>query len=141
MGERCCFTGGSAFCTAAGLACDGGRCNTCGGPGQPCCPGQACGAGGCCVDNDCVADGASCGGSAGTCSGGACDGGACGRPGQPCCPGGIGCSAPYAICAGGSVCETCGNEGDVCCSPGRHCNGSLVCTSVPGPDVCRAPSP
>jgi hypothetical protein len=138
--ENCCTSGGGAYCTSPGLACvprfGPDLCEACGGPGEPCCPGQACDGGGCCVDNDCVAPGASCGGTAGLCSAGSCAGGTCGRPGQPCCPGGIGCSAPYAVCVGGSVCETCGNSGDRCCSPDNHCNGSLVCTALAGPDLC-----
>jgi hypothetical protein len=122
----------------------------CGGPGQPCCTGNACNANGCCIPMTtdaafggttrlCVAAGQECTGTgvSGTCSAGSC--GNCGAVGQPCCGGtdggGFGagagtCTASGSRCTNGS-CAACGGEGGACCQ-GNQCQGSLVCAAAAG---------
>jgi hypothetical protein len=52
--------------------CDNGACRTCGGPGEPCCPGDTCDSGCCDQGADvCIVDGTACR-SGGTCGGGVC---------------------------------------------------------------------
>jgi hypothetical protein len=112
-GEVCCAEGGGCD---AGNACIAGKCERCGGEGEPCCPtcpGPSCDSatdsaapcrdGGCCnAERTCVPEGSACG--SGTCDASSCGG--CGAPGEACCgppvPG-----APW--CSSAAVCTCMGN--------------------------------
>lgn len=135
-GQPCCTgaPGGvgeaANFCTTSGEACDPatGKCATCGGNNHPCCDGVWCGGNGCCdqTAKKCVPNTATCGGGQGTCTNGACQGGACGGMGEPCCGGNVGCTAPFSACQAG-VCVGCGGTGEPCC-PGNN-TGGFWCSS------------
>ena len=108
----------------------------CGGPGQPCCGGNACNGGGCCVATTtgaqttrlCVGAGQACvaTGVTGTCTSGSCSGptgSPCGALAQTCC--GInpdaGANAAGGFCTAGGTrcvvgtCSACGGPGQACC--------------------------
>jgi hypothetical protein len=93
---------GSERCTDGGV-CFVGVCTLCGTPGQPCCPMDIC-----------VSD-ARC--AAGVCA-------PCGGDGQPCCAGNA-CSV--GACLGG-VCGGCGARGERCCANGA-CNDGSACAA------------
>jgi hypothetical protein len=115
----------------------------CGGCGLPCGPTEGCVGGGCvcvpdCWARECGSDG--CGGSCGTCPGGAgcradgtceclpsCSGRECGSDGcGGTCP--PGCSGGW-ICGGAGLCQCSGTPcGTACCYVGQVCTGSSCCT-------------
>lgn len=126
------YVRGGDVCAGAAQICREGRCQGCGGPSQPCCPGSTC-SHGCCWSGTCVAQGSWCGveGSGKVCVTNECD--YCGIWGRPCCPGGACGSgnvcAPEANLVPGR-CVTCGSLGRPCCTSGAPCDPSAgTCTN------------
>jgi hypothetical protein len=89
------------------------------------------------VAGTCVAEGDSCGDTAGTCTGGGCEAGACGTIGGACCMDGLGCTESYAFCNGG-VCDGCGGLDQPCCD---GCAPPYVCAGFGGGATCQMPMP
>jgi aryl-phospho-beta-D-glucosidase BglC (GH1 family) len=128
---------GAVVSTGSDAAADGSvGTPLCGGPGLPCCAGNACSDGGCCVLGVCASPGAVCGVLGGVCSGGTC--GTCGGAGMGCCSsGGTGtCTAASTACASG-ICVLCGGAGLPCCS-GTTGNTCLASGLVCGAGICIA---
>lgn len=107
VGTTCTPTGtvDGAPCTTAGtcnsgLACVSGTCKTCGGAGQPCCPGST----------KCSNSGLACNSATSKCE-------ACGGSNQICC-GGNTCKVGWSCTSG--KCH-CGNPGEACCTTGTPC--------------------
>jgi len=125
----------------AGGGLDGGGnvIPTCGGPGFPCCAGNACSQNGCCVQGICAASGAVCGVLGGVCNSGTC--GTCGGAGMNCCSTGgpATCTAAGTRCSN-NLCVSCGGAGLSCCEgtgsnaclgSGLVCNGTLCVQGTP----------
>jgi hypothetical protein len=117
-----------AICGASNI------CTPCGTPGSPCCPGSQCDATGCCYNNTCVAEGTTCGTSAGTCQAKRCSG--CGAASQACCPSNT--CYDGLLCKSGT-CTSCGDTGQACCaasSAAGQCKAGLACSSSGSDGVC-----
>lgn len=85
-----------------------GACEACGGPDQPCCPGETCNAGALCTDGGCQA---------------------CGGPTQPCCEG---TCDEGAFCHDDTCQPDCGLAGESCCG-GQTCAADLECAPAEAP--------
>lgn len=135
-------------CCAGGVCMSGARCLqnkcfSCGAPGQQCCSSNLCQSG-CCVNNVCLAPGASCGATGGMCNADGCS--ACGGAAEGCCPGG-GCHSGLVCKSSNAVatvpgtspgagpgaaptapaamsCTACGHANEACC-PDRTCTDGI----------------
>lgn len=169
-GEMCCPSGGidlpfvdtflsnnGGICVGA-LSCLRGKCGSCGGEGEPCCPGtnscggtlqcidsvcQKCGQPGqaCCAPTALNLDG--CAGPLNSCQNGACAGMNCGLLNEACCPsvvvnGAGSCSATGTIC-NESACRACGGLDQPCCTGANGARSCAVRGAVCTSGACKMP--
>jgi hypothetical protein len=98
--------------------CTNASCGNCGGPNQPCCPGN--------MGNTCTAPFT-------VCQSAMCN--PCGMTGQQCCPGSI--CTPGNACqanggdAGGGTCVMCGGSGQLCCDVTSTVQGAPTTPCIP----------